>query len=82
MILSLVFTLILTLNISFGICGTIPSKAEPALLVVSYDAFRPDYLDRKVTPNLNKFREDGTSAQFMMNVFPTLTFVNHFSIAT
>lgn len=55
---------------------------EPALLVVSYDGFRPDYLNRKVTPNLNKFRTEGTSAQYMNPVFPTKTFVNHFSIAT
>lgn len=55
---------------------------EPALLVVSFDAFRPDYLQRNVTPNLNKFREEGVSADYMMNVFPTKTFVNHFTIAT
>lgn len=69
-------------NIPLGKCGTIPSKTEPALLVISYDAFRPEYLNRKVTPNLNKFRKEGTSAQFMYNVFPTKTFVNHFTIAT
>lgn len=55
---------------------------EPALLVVSYDAFRPDYLDRNVTPNLNRLRREGSSAKFMVPVFPTKTFVNHFSIAT
>lgn len=70
-------------NISFGICATIPSnKNSPALLVVSYDGFRPDYLNCNDTPNLNKFRENGTSAAFMMNVFPTKTIVNHFTIAT
>lgn len=57
-------------------------KVEPALLVVSFDAFRPDYLNRNVTPNLNKIREEGVSSDFMMNVFPTKTFVNHFTIAT
>lgn len=75
-------TVILFLNISIVICGTIPSTVEPALLVVSYDGFRPDYLSGKVTPNLNKFREDGTSAQFMMSVFPTKTLINHFTIAS
>lgn len=63
-------------------CATIPTKIEPALLVVSYDAFRPEYLNRSVTPNLNKFIEEGTSASFMLNVFPTKTFVNHFTIGT
>ncbi|XP_031625251.1 ectonucleotide pyrophosphatase/phosphodiesterase family member 5-like [Contarinia nasturtii] len=72
----------LFVNISLVICGTVPSKVEPALLVISYDAFRPEYLNRKVTPNLNKFRKEGTSAPYMINVFPTKTFVNHFTIAT
>lgn len=78
----MVYVLFLTLNISHIICSTIPSSTESALLVVSYDAFRPEYLNRNVTPNLNKFRKEGTSAQFMLNVFPTKTFVNHFTIAT
>lgn len=57
-------------------------KNDRALLIISYDGFHPDYLNRNVTPNLNKFRDEGTSAQFMFNVFPTKTFVNHFTIAT
>lgn len=78
-----IIILISLLNISFGICATIPSnKNKPALLVVSYDGFRPDYLNCNDTPNLHKFRENGTSAAFMMNVFPTKTIVNHFTIAT
>lgn len=82
MIRSVMYFFFLTLNISHIICSAIPSGAESALLVVSYDAFRPEYLNRNVTPNLNKFRKEGTSAQFMLNVFPTKTFVNHFTIAT
>lgn len=52
------------------------------LLIVSYDAFRPEYLKRNVTPYLNKFAKEGTFAPHMINVFPTKTFVNHHSIAT
>lgn len=80
MIRSIVLVLLLFLN-TFQ-CATIPMKAEPALLVVSYDAFRPEYLNRSVTPNLNKFAEKGVSASFMKNIFPTKTFPNHFTIAT
>lgn len=57
-------------------------KTEPALLVVSYDAFRPEYFRRGVTPHMNEFRTEGTSAEFIYNVFPTKTFPNHHSIAT
>lgn len=74
--------LFLFVNLTLIICEKLVSKIEPALLVVSFDAFRPDYLNRGVTPNLNQFRQDGTSAAYMSNVFPTKTFVNHFTIAT
>lgn len=68
--------------LTFVTCEKLVTKTEPALLVLSFDAFRPDYLNRNVTPNLNQFRQDGVSAEYMLNVFPTKTFVNHFSIAT
>lgn len=74
--------LVLFANLAFVISNKLITKVEPALLVVSFDAFRPDYLYRNVTPNLNRFRQDGTSAEYMLNVFPTKTFVNHFTIAT
>lgn len=74
--------LFLITNLTFISSAKLVTKTEPALLVVSFDAFRPDYLNRDVTPNLNQFRLEGTSAQYMLNVFPTKTFVNHFTIAT
>lgn len=51
------------------------------LLVVSFDAFHPGYLKRGITPNLNKFRSEGTTADFLSNVFPTKTLVNHHTIS-
>lgn len=55
---------------------------QPALLVISYDAFRPEYFTRNVTPYMNELRKNGTSSEYMKNEFPTKTFVNHHSIAT
>lgn len=83
-LLILVYLLITPLLFHFAICGTIQTRSDldQGLLVISYDAFRPEYLNRNVTPNLNKFRNDGTSAPYMQNVFPTKTFVNHHSMAT
>lgn len=54
----------------------------PALLVISYDAFRPEYFTRNVTPYMNELRKNGVSSEYMRNEFPTKTFVNHHSIAT
>lgn len=65
-----------------GLSEEAPSQLDEVLLVISYDGFRPEYLHRHVTPTLNEFREESTWAQFMQPVFPTKTFVNHFSIAT
>lgn len=58
------------------------SKDLPKLLIVSYDGFGPMYLNRGITPNLNNFKEKGTYAPFLKNVFPTKTFPNHQSIST
>lgn len=74
--------LVLFANLTLILCEKHVPKVEPALLVVSFDAFRPDYLHRNITPNLHRFRQTGTTASYMANVFPTKTFVNHFTIAT
>nr|QHO60755.1 salivary pyrophosphatase [Sergentomyia schwetzi] len=55
---------------------------QNSLLVISYDAFRNEYLSRNITPFLNNFRAEGVSVPYMRNVFPTKTFPNHHSIAT
>ncbi|XP_055843677.1 ectonucleotide pyrophosphatase/phosphodiesterase family member 5-like [Episyrphus balteatus] len=55
---------------------------KPILIIVSYDGFRNEYLKRNVTPNLLKFRSEGIYTDRMLNVFPTKTFTNHFSMAT
>lgn len=58
------------------------NKLKQALFIVSYDGFKADYLNQNITPNLEKFREMGTSTEFLRHVYPTTTFVNHFSIVT
>ncbi|XP_055326227.1 bis(5'-adenosyl)-triphosphatase enpp4-like [Sitodiplosis mosellana] len=74
---------LILLLLSYCSCRTIEApKTQPALLIVSYDGFKQDYLNWNITPNLEQFREMGTSAEFLKPVFPTTTMVNHFSIAT
>lgn len=77
----------LTVTLScFGLlCVCLPSAVadkSPALLIVSYDGFRPEYFNRNVTPYMNRLRNEETAANYMQSVFPTKTFVNHFTIAT
>ena len=57
--------------------------AEPrTVLLVSIDAFRADYLDRGITPTLSRIANEGVRAEWMNPSYPSLTFPNHYTIAT
>lgn len=71
----------------FGFCIAVAAAVEavtrhPVLLVVSFDGFRPDYVRPDVTPHLARFRDAAARTPYMRPVFPTKTFVNHFTMAT
>ncbi len=53
----------------------------PVTILVSIDGFKPDYLTRGVTPNLNALATAGVSAS-MRPSFPSVTFPNHYTIVT
>ena len=57
-------------------------RQKPSLLVVSFDGFRADYLDRFDLPNFRRVMTRGTRARGMHPVFPTITFPNHYSLVT
>lgn len=57
-------------------------RDAPYLVLVSIDGFRHDYLDRYPTPALQRIAERGVRAKSLRPVWPTLTFPNHYSIAT
>ena len=58
-----------------------PEKYSP-LILISFDGYRPDYLDRGLSPNLAALAAGGVRAQAMRPSFPTLTFPNHYTIVT
>ena len=72
-----------------GGCATLPSapanaSAEirtPVTILISIDAFRPDYLGRGDTPVLDALARDGVTAT-MRPSFPALTFPNHMTLVT
>ena len=51
------------------------------LVLVSLDGFRPDYLDRGITPNLSKLAAAGVRGE-MRPSFPSKTFPNHYTLVT
>jgi predicted AlkP superfamily pyrophosphatase or phosphodiesterase len=57
-------------------------RDKPYLILVSIDGFRWDYQDLYDTPTLDRIAASGVRADAMIPVFPTLTFPNHYSIAT
>ena len=78
--------IVLLLATLLGACQTTPRPAtatadEPAsVLLVSLDGFHPGYLDD--APNLRRLAADGVAAQWMTPSYPSLTFPNHYAIAT
>ncbi|PIA18824.1 type I phosphodiesterase/nucleotide pyrophosphatase/phosphate transferase, partial [Coemansia reversa NRRL 1564] len=55
---------------------------QPTLILVSIDGFRPDYMDRGITPNLQHIGQKGLRADYMLPSFPSSTFPNHYTIVT
>ncbi|KAL1892855.1 hypothetical protein Sste5346_006747 [Sporothrix stenoceras] len=54
----------------------------PTTLIISLDGFRADFLNRGLTPRLNAFVREGVSPLYMLPSFPSVTFPNHYTIAT
>ncbi|CAO3701993.1 unnamed protein product [Rhizopus stolonifer] len=52
------------------------------VVLVSLDGFRPDYLERNITPHLNALANDGIRAKYLHPSFPPSTFPNHWTLIT
>jgi predicted AlkP superfamily pyrophosphatase or phosphodiesterase len=55
---------------------------KPTVILISVDGFRADYLDKYPAPTLTLLVKQGVRAKWMTPAFPTLTFPNHYTIAT
>jgi len=55
---------------------------KPYIILISADGFRYDLTDKYRAENLIRLRSSGVAADYMQPVFPSLTFPNHYSIAT
>lgn len=81
--------------LSLGACAVTPPAAgvavsppatpqvarAPVTILISIDGFRPDYLDRGITPDLSRLAAGGVRAA-MRPSFPSKTFPNHWAIVT
>ena len=55
--------------------------SRPVTVLVGIDGFRPDYLDRGITPHLSALAAQGAEGP-MRPSFPTKTFPNHYALVT
>ncbi len=55
---------------------------KPYVLLISLDGYRYDYNEKHGAPNLTALGAAGVRAKALIPEFPTLTFPNHYSIAT
>lgn len=78
--------LLLLFALTLSACATpAPERnqraADPLVILVGIDGFRPDYLEREVTPTLNALKAGGAFA-VMRPSFPSLTFPNYYTLVT
>lgn len=58
------------------------SSTTNKLLLISFDGFMNEYIERNDTPNFDRLIANGVQAEYMIPVFPTKTFPNHYTIVT
>ena len=52
----------------------------PYVIMVSFDGFRHDYINKTETPHFDKLEKEGVKAKSLIPIFPSLTFPNHYMI--
>ncbi len=84
-ILFIYFVLLLSIQpwVTADIHGqTSAQPSGPTLILISIDGFRADYLQKYRPPTLNALAAAGVRASWMTPSYPSLTFPNHYTIAT
>lgn len=57
-------------------------RDAPYVVLVSFDGFRWDYMDRYASPAFHRVADAGVRAERMIPAFPTKTFPTHYTLAT
>ncbi|WP_138431976.1 ectonucleotide pyrophosphatase/phosphodiesterase [Fodinibius saliphilus] len=79
--------IVLVIATSFVSFGCNKSTTDTLLpdqktLLISFDGFRYDYLNKVDTPHFDSLVAGGVQSEGLIPVFPSKTFPNHYSIAT
>jgi len=60
----------------------VAAAAPPRVILISFDGYRWDYINRPGAVRLRELAAHGVRAERMIPVFPSKTFPNHYSIVT
>jgi predicted AlkP superfamily pyrophosphatase or phosphodiesterase len=66
--------------ISFSLSAQ--QNKTPYVLLISFDGFRHDYVEKFNPPNFKAFIKDGAAADGLIPSFPSKTFPNHYTLVT
>ncbi len=77
-----IYIILATIIVLFNCQFLTAKNNQPYIILISFDGFRWDYLDRGLTPNIDKIVNNGVKAISLRPVFPSKTFPNHISIVT
>lgn len=86
-VFSMLLRILVQLGLLYGfwplVTGTCPQQhPPPPLLLVSFDGFGADYLQRFPMHNLTRLYSQGVLVEQLTNVFITKTFPNHYSLVS
>jgi predicted AlkP superfamily pyrophosphatase or phosphodiesterase len=76
------------LSLLFAFCATLRAQeSTPVLVIVSVDGMRPDYITQAdghgaKVPNLRRMMKEGTFAEGVQGVIPTVTYPSHTTLVT
>jgi len=73
--------LVNSIGLFFSTCS-LAQNSDPSVLLISFDGFRYDYIDKYDLKNFKAFRNSGSYAEGLIPCYPSLTFPNHYSIVT
>lgn len=59
-----------------------PKALKSTVILVSIDGYRADYITKYPTATLSMLAHEGVRAKWMIPSYPSLTFPNHYAIAT
>ena len=75
------FNLFILLTLSMAAFSQ-KNEKTPYVVMVSFDGFRHDYVEKYNTPNIKEFIKQGAAAEMMRPAFPSKTFPNHYTLVT